>query len=322
MMGAHRPYTMNENVQSVTDGDGTVQQQTLGCLRILEEYFRQMKTLKIYDQSTIFILADHGDMDYEQNPLLMVKKPFSDNEFQISDIRLSYADLPEIFSEAMHGSMDIEGHYEKHGTRYFYIGDDNNNGYTITEYASEGNAYDPESYYKTGRSYSLRMTDIRYTPGTELYFGEDNSATAKPYCVKGVSESSTSFAWTDGKEVEMQFETGLVRDNLIIKFNYVNEFDEIGPQRCYISVNDHLIGSFITEKDEERQMIIPKEFIQDSDTLHLLISLPDAQSPLENGKGQDRRILGLALQRICFEVTEEKYNPEQQFEIEMPNESD
>ena len=315
LMGTHGPFTMNENIEKITDGYGTVQQQAIGCLRILEEYLRQMKALGIYDQATIVILADHGDRDYEQNPLFMVKAPYSDAEFRVSDLRLTYADLPEMLTDAIHGKLVIENSYEKTGTRYCYNGYEENSEYVITEYATEGDAYDPGSYYKTGKLYTYQKNNYQYEPGTKLFFGENFGATAKQYCTEGFSEASTEFTWTCAKEAVMRFETSEIRENLKLTFDFVNEFDEIGSQRCYISANDTLVGSFVAEKPGEKTFILPGECLTENNTLILRFSLPDAQSPFENGKGVDHRILGLAFHSICIEQTEERPNLEEQLEV-------
>jgi hypothetical protein len=55
--------------------------QTRGCFKILEEYFSQLKSLGIYDNSTIILIADHGNsIDWTgdwQNPQTNDNRPIS-----------------------------------------------------------------------------------------------------------------------------------------------------------------------------------------------------------------------------------------------------
>ncbi len=62
--GPHLPYFYNEylepsNVNLTLDERSSA--QSYGIFNILNEYFNQMKELDIFENSTIFIMADHGD---------------------------------------------------------------------------------------------------------------------------------------------------------------------------------------------------------------------------------------------------------------------
>lgn len=80
--GPHWPYTLDEN--GVRQSSTTREQQFLGSLGIVSEYLRQLKELGLYDDATILIISDHGDMwgqepialtDAVSNPLFLVKPP-------------------------------------------------------------------------------------------------------------------------------------------------------------------------------------------------------------------------------------------------------
>ena len=57
--------------------------QAKGALYIVEEYINQLKKSGIYDKTTIIIIADHGSVNLEQNPLFLIKEYGADKEFII-----------------------------------------------------------------------------------------------------------------------------------------------------------------------------------------------------------------------------------------------
>ncbi len=156
--GAHSPFIMDENIRRVPHEDGTIKKQSLGVLRIVSAYIQQLKQLHVYDCSTIIVMADHGNREYvpntcEQNPLLMVKPTEEAKPFSVSETHLSYRDMPSMLTDALKNNLHIEK-YAAEGIRYFYIGITADDSDTITEYASEGEAYDTAGYHATGTVYS------------------------------------------------------------------------------------------------------------------------------------------------------------------------
>ena len=156
--GAHSPYIIDENIRRVSHAEGTIKKQGLGVLRIVSAYIQQLKQLHVYDCTTIIVMADHGNREYvphtcEQNPLLMVKATEESKPFSVSEIRLSYRDMPSMLTDALTNNLNIEEKYAAEGTRYFYIGITTDDTDTITEYSSEGEAYDAAGYHETGTVY-------------------------------------------------------------------------------------------------------------------------------------------------------------------------
>jgi hypothetical protein len=78
--------------------------QGKGSLKIVYEYLRQLKELGKYDDATIIITADHGNIAYydAENdrpsvtcmPIMMVKEPYQSNpSLVISDAPVSQAEI-------------------------------------------------------------------------------------------------------------------------------------------------------------------------------------------------------------------------------------
>ena len=106
--GAHTPYKMNENIQVVPVGQSSEEQQAVGVLKIVAEYLSRLKALGVYDRTTVIVTADHGYKQHssvEQSPLFMVKLSGSSHPFDTSDLPLSFADLPDILTSALRGTL-------------------------------------------------------------------------------------------------------------------------------------------------------------------------------------------------------------------------
>lgn len=317
LSGAHGPFVMDENMQRISHEEGSEKKQGLGALRIVAEYVRQLKEMDLYNKADIFILADHGDEgyvqpNYEQNPLFMVKKAGEEKSFSVSEIKLSYHDLSSMLVSALHNDLNIETQYETQGTRYFYSGAEGNNSYRIIEFASEGNAYDADDWYLTGHDYVNLKSDIVYSLGTKLFFGENGGATVKKHFVEGFTYLESDYVWSDGKEAELQFEIGDINQNLLLDFDYSAVFNQY--QRFYLYAGEQQIASFVARERGGCQYIIPKEAVKDG-ILDLRIYLPDAESPLEAGTGVDERVLGIAFRTITINLTDQQFEPEKQLTI-------
>lgn len=143
MLGAHPPYTLNEHCEEVPEGV-TMMQQLKGCMNIVYEYLEQMKTLGVYEGSTIIITADHGAMvgDGELyqavGPILFVKPAYAESDsLKISHAPVSHTDLfPTIINAA-------GGDYEAYGIPIFDI-DENEKRTRIFHYSEMDNWSDRE----------------------------------------------------------------------------------------------------------------------------------------------------------------------------------
>ncbi len=80
LQGAHNPYELGADGKlSQTTGAATVEDKLLqvtGFFKLMDNYIRELKALKIYDDTMIFIIADHGEASPEmpdQQPIFFVK---------------------------------------------------------------------------------------------------------------------------------------------------------------------------------------------------------------------------------------------------------
>lgn len=69
-------YFIVEHILGTHGYTGTLKQETLDCLDLVDMYLSQLKELGVYDDSVILITADHGEHDKDSNfPIFYLKEP-------------------------------------------------------------------------------------------------------------------------------------------------------------------------------------------------------------------------------------------------------
>lgn len=308
--GTHAPYTFDKNLQSEEGKKYTVLDEAAGNFKVLEVLFNELKTKGIYDSSTIIIMADHGYNGLSQNPLFMIKNMDEHHEFQISDMEMSYDYLNDIFISLVNNSVISEEFIAKlnseRGLRKFYNYSWDNSWDreylpTIAEYELIGTAENVESLILTGKTYSPGDKNYLYGLGTELSFKDD--ATANTYCLYGFSYKEGTHTWTNSTKAAMKFSIDGEYDTLCVYMEY-GTFD--GNQEVLMYANDNLVAHYIANGYEEKEILIPAEYIYDNELI-LRLEFPNASSPRDKGTSDDGRMLALSMQTISLSATEKKF---------------
>ena len=298
--GPHAPYTMNEQCQKVTDG--SEEGQALGTLAIVKEYLSQLKALGLYDRTTVIIMADHGYGAYssaEQTPLFMVKPAGASHPFDVSDLPLSYASLPEIMISSLRGALTSLEPYRASSPRYYYLYSEKEGIVNITEYTVDGPAWEADAI-PTGTVYHEdtlhRSRD--YILGTTLYFDERD--TARNHQVSGFGRNEALMTWTNGHDAEMLFLLQETPGDLILNLNH-GTYN--GTQTIEIWVNDQLIETYQTIGSTDHSVLIPSGTVTGTE-LRLRLHLPDAISPVSLGRSTDKRLLGLSMHTLTIRAAD------------------
>lgn len=109
LRGCHLPYAMDADCNKVELNSVPVLEQTKGSFRIINEYISQMKTLGIYENSTIIITGDHSSLisdteeytDENLTALLVKEKGDSGTPLKVSSAPVSQDNfLPAIIKSA------------------------------------------------------------------------------------------------------------------------------------------------------------------------------------------------------------------------------
>ncbi|MCQ2080735.1 MAG: hypothetical protein MJZ11_03695 [Lachnospiraceae bacterium] len=136
-------------------------------LSIFEGYFKKLKELGIYDNSTIVIMADHGASSYtiefvNQNALLLVKGKNEKHNFKISEKPISFDNIQDGFLNLMDGKTDNDVFNIKDDAnkiRYTYVTryegalKSLSKSATFIEYQTEYPSYESTKARRTGNEY-------------------------------------------------------------------------------------------------------------------------------------------------------------------------
>ena len=307
LMGPHPPYTLDEYASPSEAGQTSAVIQGKGALYIVENYIERMKSLGVYDSSTIVVMADHGAWNTMEHGMLLVKLKNDSKKYAESDAPVSYYDLhATLFKELGidNGLSFFEIPLEKR-TRYFYAHTGDGKKMSVTEYVAEGNSSVDFTIQPTGTILSQTIKDEKYEYGTQLTFGDKN--TASPFILSGISMSDPdSYSWTNGTECKFSFEFGKKpKKNLQVTLDVMRIYNDKQRVICY--ANDKICYRDVLSEGKQIRFIIPKDQLQD-EVLTLRFELPDAVSPSEIAGGEyaDVRVLALAITGFRIDETDEE----------------
>jgi len=154
--------------------------------------------------------------------------------------------------------------------------------------------------YDVNSAENLTEAHYFYNLDSQLNFNSGTTAVSD-YCVKGFSNPEETFTWTIGQESEMKFIFDNKKESDVsIKMNYFTYTDS---QHVLVYANDNLVEEYDAIGEEEKNLVIPHEYIQDG-MLLLKFQLPDAISPYSKGESNDKRELGLAIRSLSISYVE------------------
>ena len=172
LTGAHYPYTLNAQAQTVGEGNTSRKEQAEGSLVIVSEYLEQMKRLGIYDDATIIVTADHGNwylteqIDHATSPLMLVKPARHDGgqrqPVATSEMPVSHFDFEATVIDAMgldasaYGQTVFDVDDPNRVRHYFMTAVNSDQVYlAYKEYEITGQALDFNNWRLTGREWEI-----------------------------------------------------------------------------------------------------------------------------------------------------------------------
>ena len=191
--GVHGPWTFGSALRE-DGGEYTATDEAAGNNELLAAWFQAMKEAGVYDSAAIVIMADHGCLAYDQNPLFLVKNAGERHAFAVSREEMSYEYLPQIWKALAEGKAVDEAFVlscrpADGGRRFLYYSWDDAWKRTympgMEEMRCEGPAAEPESLKATGKSFFPGGENRRYRLGKTLEFISGRSA--YPYVLYGFS---------------------------------------------------------------------------------------------------------------------------------------
>lgn len=99
-IGMHPPYVYDENLNIKEKSSAA--ESMRGIFMLLQEYFDQMKTLGVYDNSTIIIMSDHGNYGPGYAPIFFIKRPGETHEqTEINSAPVDYSEFQATILELL-----------------------------------------------------------------------------------------------------------------------------------------------------------------------------------------------------------------------------
>ncbi|MBQ9827074.1 MAG: sulfatase-like hydrolase/transferase [Lachnospiraceae bacterium] len=314
LLGVHSPYTMNEYAEY--DGGGTdFERQEKGTWRILTEYMQQMKDKGVYDNTSIIILADHGEQGGAGASLLLVKLAGEHHPFEISDVPASYAQLHNTFKKAAgieyEGKSVFELTNEDNKVRIYDL---QNQDDELVEFEVRGPATDPDSYKASGNRYKMFSSgegeDRTYHIGDEIGFG--STGEGGNYKVSGFAKVEADFTWTLGNECQLSIPLNEEPEADLVFDLDLRTYMGSG-QHVKVFINGTLLDTYYVDAENpDLYFIIPKSMVPERD-LDIRMELPDAVAPADvSDTAKDKRLLSL-----CFDTLKiSYYEPETESTVE------
>lgn len=274
--GAHFPFTMTRDIEQVPNGGKTTRyEHSVGALKIALAYLQQMKELKIYDNATILILADHGDHEelskdiktfdkIKPLPLVLVKQPNEHGALKISENPVSYSQLQATILKRFPEGTEFRKDFSIKSTenRFFRL-----IPYTpdriMTEYIVAQQAWNNSSWHKEKTLSPKYASDQNYNLGTTI-----TSENVELYMTTGWR------TWPDNKGFCLSEEKGNMLFN-INKFNtdkdlkitvlsFQDGWIETDFSKVDVYVNDTFITTWeIGKIGKQYVAVIPHELIED-----------------------------------------------------------
>ena len=306
LMGPHAPYTLSIDGYTSDNGETDEITQTIGSLRIVEQYIQEMKEAGVYDNSTIIITADHGRASegYQQNHCVAIKEAGQSHIYAVdsrpihvknvisyimhvaSDNGDSYGPSIEDVNEngdiqRLHTSVVIENGQEKGMERFI-----------IPEDASDVDEIEPLN------SDTINKFDCML--GEEIEFVEETNA------IKGISKRVyydivDDVAYLSGEVFLNPTITDYNSDSVTLNISISDVLNDVQNMKIYAS--GYRIANIELNAEDVGKALsieIPEKCIEKGD-VHLRLVFKNAVTPRQIGILDDDRIMSIAINRMWFE---------------------
>lgn len=316
LFGAHGPYKLNENGDYI-DAGTSLQEQLDGVWNMLDEFFEQMKTLGIYEDSTIIITGDHGAYDIYQNPCILIKeKKSKKTDLEISHAPITFQNILPTLSKAIDGVNDeknrtvFEVKETEDNVRYQVI-----NPALVKQFYCEGTWRYPHLFSIKGDARGQDgLTDLgqinmvfseapTYHLGKKLSFREGGNGLA--YLCEGFGNPEETGSWTIAASALQKIEFDSQPDrNLKVNIGLWSVFHD--RQHVTIWFNDSCVYSQY-QTGNEISFIIPKEALVDGE--QKIRYRLTTTSPSEVSGSLDVRTLSIKLNSMVIAETDKEATP-------------
>lgn len=345
LQGVHQPYTLNEKLQyeRMLYTRLNYVRQSEASLKIAENFLLYLQKEGLYDSSMVVILGDHGggipsvkrnsspinDSKFEDvseviqraaNPLLLIKKPFSDKDFSSSTVEASLGDVAQTILSTLEISNNLDGYnlFEQSTIpasraryfRFFTWGEESAKDHlpyylpTMREFLVQGPISIESSWHSTFHTYSSSSgEEIQLPPPIKLNVPTtfNKSSKIRGYLGKGWDTPEEIGVWSIDYKASLLLPIPNVSSASDYKVSMkVSPFitDSLKRQHITVFANNNLVKETSISTSAIITFSVKKEWITDGN-LYLTFSFPDAQAP--SGLQLITKSLGFSLQEILVE---------------------
>ena len=263
--GAHYPYIYNRNMEFGLYEKNNLNryEQSVGVMKIVIEYIRQMKEKGIFDDSTFVIMADHGDFNQPgSRPLLCMKQPGSQmTDMKVSDDSISYSEfLPMLFQRFDENKKGNQRNFSL-PVRKYYLQQERD----FVEYEIIGNAKDLTSWKKKETLGSWYKNQGRvYSLGEEIDCTDKNPNFEMFQGTGWMEKSEPKGSWSVGAESTLQFNLSNYQKgtDLVFSFTADSYISNLPYRTAKFYVNDVYITDVLFDnKNYDFSFRIPADVI-------------------------------------------------------------
>ena len=293
--GVHPPYCLTESmeIRAIDSGSEARREQVLGEIGLCCRYLKVLKNLRIYDESMIFVIADHGQGMDAPFPLFLWKPFNAKQPLNSSSVPVAQADIIATICHELRIPLDRQyalplgrpenekGFRERRYLAYRWDQEDWLTKYLpeLTEYIVCGPSSDPSSLRPTFRVFKAGNMDVapQLELGSTLRFKlEGNYAS---YIGGGWSGGEQEHVWNDGKEAYLWLPLRSIKPThkIAIKcFPFVHP-PNVVEQEVRITANGiSLYNQKLTREEEITFRVPPQAFVDN--LLWLRFDFPNAIS--------------------------------------------
>lgn len=280
--GAHEPYTLAADTSKTKDG--TREDQVIGTFVGVKSLLDDLKDKGIYDSATIIISADHGDLNYCEHPLLLIKEKGSTAEYTESHVPASLFDVAiymaglvgEELPNQVYGEKIFELKEGQERERHVFVNTSGNSRVVIREFATTGLASDKDALIEVNSYEDPEGIDTPYTLGTELSFARD--ATGNKYTIEGFATNTGFRTFLRGRssKLSMPIQDPPESGTLTVSIKLHNKSNSVGPVEVYAGgelVKEAETGSDLVKSGLKFQ--VPVENLNEDGVLELEFLFPN-----------------------------------------------
>ena len=296
LAGAHGPYVIDRNVESVNKESGSQYEQSVGALKIVLEYIDQMKQNGVFNNATFVITADHGAHNsVGSRPLLCIKYSDDYNKvMKVSDESVSFSRFMPMVLQKFE-NKEIKRDLSDSDRIFYYV-----DKKKIIEYKIVGNAKEIDSWKKGKTMYA--KSDSLYTLGTKVATNTRNKENER-FLLKGWDRVEDHAVWSLGPDSEVQFKIkDYKKQDLQFQFCATTVLVDIPYRTVTVYANNKFITKLIFDnKNPVYSFKIPSSVISD-DMVNVHFSID--HSGVHKEKLADGRDLGIFLQWMKIDAVQ------------------